>query len=734
MQLDYEAFLASKARVMQPTGPMVQDADIHPMLFKFQRDLTRWAVRKGRAAIFADTGLGKTMMQLEWARLTGGRCLILAPLSVARQTVREAAKIETSCHYTRTGLDIGEGINITNYEMIEHFDADAFDAVVLDESSILKSLDGKTRKRLTEMFAATPARLCCTATPAPNDIAEIANHAEFLGIMSRVEMLSAYFVHDDEGWRLKGHAETAFFKWLASWGMSIRKPSDIGYDDNGFVLPPLNVIPNILDTDAAPDGALFYTGLRGIQDRSIVRRKTAAERIEHAATLAASSSDQWIMWCGLNEEATTLAASIEGAVNVEGSETPEAKASKIEAFQDGAIRVLVTKPRIAGFGMNFQNCHHMAFVGLNDSWEAYYQCIRRCWRFGQQSPVDVHVIVTTAEEAIYRNVLRKEEEAARMSEGLIEHVRVFEKDEISGDSREFDYSEDTVSKDQYKIMLGDSCVRLGEVSDNSVDLSVYSPPFQSLYCYSPTDRDMGNSADAAQFFEHYGFIIRHLLRVTKPGRNTCVHVAQIPTTIVRDGVIGMRDFRGDVIRAYIDAGWTFHGEVTIDKDPQAQAIRTHSKGLLFVQLRKDASWLRPAMADYILVFRKPGDNTIPIQPDITNDEWIEWARPIWYGIRESDTLNARAARTEKDERHICPLQLGTIERCIRLWSNKGDTVLSPFMGIGSEGYVAIQHGRRFIGCELKPEYFAEARKNIETACHIGQGSLFDALASAPEMA
>ena len=732
---DYLQFLATKKRQIQPTGPIISDDDIHPSLFPFQRDMTRWAVRKGRAAIFADTGLGKTFMQLEWARLMGGRCLILAPLSVARQTVREAAKINIICHYARHGADIVDGINITNYEMMDHFDPTDFHSVVLDESSILKSLDGKTRRRLTETFCNTPARLCCTATPAPNDIAEIANHAEFLGVMSRAEMLSAFFVHESngkitDGWRLKGHAESSFFRWLASWGMSIRRPSDLGYEDDGFILPTLEVIPDILDTDVAPDGALFYTGLKGIQDRSSVRRKTATERIEYAAQLANRSEDQWIMWCGLNDEADRLTRMIPDAVNVEGQEDPEAKARKIEAFQDGVIRVLVTKPRIAGFGMNFQGCHNMAFVGMNDSWEAYYQCVRRCWRFGQKHPVVVHIIVTTAEEVIYRNVLRKEEEAARMAEGLVAHVREFEKDEIHGDTREFDYSEDTVEKPEYKLMLGDSCERLQEVETDSIDLSVYSPPFQSLYCYSPTDRDLGNSGSQDEFFRHYAFIIRELLRVTKPGRNTCVHVAQIPTTVVHDGVIGLRDFRGDVIRAYLNEGWIFHGEVTIDKDPQAQAIRTHSKALLFVQLRKDSSWLRPAMADYILVFRKPGENAAPIQPDISNNDWIEWARPIWYGIRESDTLNGREAREEKDERHICPLQLGTIERCVRLWSNPGDLVLSPFMGIGSEGYVSLQHGRRFIGCELKPSYFRAACRNIESARHSKQRGLFDGLDAA----
>ncbi|MDD2858874.1 MAG: DNA methyltransferase [Candidatus Nanopelagicales bacterium] len=722
--MEYSEFLAGKKRVVLACGRIIGLDEINPVLFPFQRDLTRWAVRKGRAAIFADTGLGKTLMQLEWARLTGGRCLIVAPLSVARQTVAEGLKIGVTVHYSRDGSGLAEDINITNYEMVEHFDPADFDAVVLDESSILKSLDGKTRKRLTEMFASTPARLCCTATPAPNDIAEIANHAEFLGIMTRTEMLSAFFVHDDEGWRLKGHASEPFFRWLASWGMSVRKPSDLGYQDDGFILPELTIQTQFVETDVAPDGALFFTGLKGITDRASVRRRTAGDRVQAAADRANGDAEQWILWCGLNQEADALARLVLDAVNVQGSDDSESKAAALEAFQDGRIRVLITKPRIAGFGMNFQNCARMAFVGLNDSWEAYYQCIRRCWRFGQKRPVEVTIVISEAEEGIYRNVQHKEQEAARMADSLVEHIREFEQEEIHGDTRQFDYATNDAHGEGWHMMLGDSVERLAEVPADSVHLSVYSPPFQSLYTYSPTERDLGNSGSPEEFFAHYQYIIRELLRVTMPGRNTCVHIAEIPAMLERDGFIGMKDMTGAVIEQYRTAGWVYHGRVTIDKDPQAQAIRTHSKGLLFVQLKKDASWLRPALADYILVFRKPGDNATPIHPDLTNDEWIEWARPIWYGIKESDTLNAREGRDQRDDRHICPLQLGTIERCIRLWSNPGELVLSPFAGIGSEGYVSLQHGRRFVGCELKQSYFAAAVRNLERARYAGQRDMF----------
>lgn len=301
------------------------------------------------------------------------------------------------------------------------------------------------------------------------------------------------------------------------------------------------------------------------------------------------------------------------------------------------------------------------------------------------------------------------------------------------------YVTDEAAGDGWRLMLGDSCERLAEIDTDSVDLSVCSPPFASLFTYSPSPRDLGNSASRDEFLAHYAFVIREQLRVTKPGRVACIHVQQLTTTKASHGVIGMTDFRGEVIRAFLDAGWIFHGEVTVDKDPQAQAIRTKAQALMFATLHRDSSNTRPALADYLLLFRKPGDNAVPVQPDVSNDEWIEWARPVWagatddtiaaeyaelglvapagawYGIRETDTLNTRVAKEDADERHICPLQLGFIERCVRLWSNPGELILSPFAGIGSEGYVAVRQGRRFVGCELKASYWQAAVKNLAYA-------------------
>lgn len=424
--MTYAAFLETKARDVQPVGREVDPGHIHPKLYDWQGHITMWAAHRGRAAIFADCGLGKTFMQLEWARAMADRSLIVAPLSVARQTVREGAKIGLDPLYVREQGDVdGPGIYITNYEMVSAFDPSRFGAVVLDESSILKNVDGKTRRLLTERFASVPFRLACTATPAPNDVAELTNHAEYLGVISRAEMLAAYFVHDDDGWRMKGHAAGPMYRWMASWAVALRHPSDIGGSDKGYKLPKLSIRTELVDVTVVPEGQLFAAGLGGIAGRSEIRRATLPERVKRTAVLT-EDGEQWIVWCALNDESSGCAELIDGAVNVEGSWSPEAKARALEAFQDGDVRVLVTKPSIAGFGMNFQNCSRMAFCGLGDSYEAYYQAIRRCWRFGQREPVEVVLVLSELEQEIANNVKRKEREAADWTDGLVREMREWE--------------------------------------------------------------------------------------------------------------------------------------------------------------------------------------------------------------------------------------------------------------------------------------------------------------------
>lgn len=447
MNRSYSEFIENKIPILPSSGIEVSQDDINPTLFPFQRDLVQWALRKGRSAIFATTGMGKTRMQLEWGRLTGERVLFVAPLAVAQQTVREAAALGIDLVYARSQDDAAP-MTITNYEMVDRFDASQFGAVVLDESSILKSHDGKTRSRLIEQFSRTPYRLCCTATPAPNDTAEITNHAEFLGILSRVEMLATFFVHDMDktkahggGWRLKGHATEPFYRWLASWGMSLQKPSDLGYDDGDYKLPGLSIKRTILPTDYVPAGQLFATTLKGVSDRANVRKQTLPERVDAAVDLITAEPDEpWLVWVGLNDEGQELAKRIPGSVNVEGSQSPEEKADALLRFVNGEIRVLITKPSIAGFGMNFQHCARMVFVGMGDSYEQYFQAIRRCYRFGQKREVHAHIVLTEPEETIYENVLRKEREATATATELVKHVAAYERAEIGHARQQIGYA------------------------------------------------------------------------------------------------------------------------------------------------------------------------------------------------------------------------------------------------------------------------------------------------------
>ena len=421
--MSYADFLATKTAGVDELGIGVGDDAVHPYLHPWQAEIVTWAANRGRAAIWADTGLGKTLMQIEWARLMTGpgeSALIVAPLAVCAQTVREAEKVGVTATYVRSGDLVGPGLYVTNYEMVDHFDPHLFAAVVLDEASILKSHDGKTRTKLIQHFAPVPYRLACTATPAPNDPEELTNQAEFLGVMSRVNMLAAYFIHDSDGWRLKGHARSPMFQWMASWAVAIRRPSDMGYPDDGYILPGLNIESHTVAVEMEQDGQLFATDLGGVGGRAAVRRSTMQARCERAAALVAAEPDEpWLIWCGLNDEADLLAKLIPGAVNVHGGWSPEDKAAALLGFADGSIRRLITKPSLAAFGLNWQHCARMVFVGLSDSYEAYYQSIRRCFRYGQERVVDVHIVLSQLEAQIADNVRRKEQDAAMVAQQMV---------------------------------------------------------------------------------------------------------------------------------------------------------------------------------------------------------------------------------------------------------------------------------------------------------------------------
>ncbi|WIC40263.1 DNA helicase [Gordonia phage Holliday] len=426
--MSYQQFLAAKAKSASRNDLHVPAGDLNPSLHEWQSRIVSWAIEVGRAAIWADTGLGKTRMQLEWAWQhtlhTSRPALVITPLAVCEQTVREAHRMGIAeVRYVRDQSEVAAGINVTNYERVPDFIPD-FCAVVLDESSILKQSTGRTRTMLIEWASEVPARLACSATPAPNDPEELTNQAEWLGRMQRNHMLAAYFVHDQDGWRLKGHARGPMIEWMSSWAVAIRRPSDIGGDDHGYDLPGLDIQSHFVEADLIADGQLFATELGGVSGRAQVRKQTLAKRVAVAAELvAAEPGEPWVMWCGLNDEADALTSAIPGAVNVHGSLDPDEKARLLLGFADGDYKVIVTKPSIASLGLNWQHCARMAFVGLSDSYEQYYQAMRRCYRYGQNRVVQAHIILSDLESQIATNVARKERQASEITTALIDHAR-----------------------------------------------------------------------------------------------------------------------------------------------------------------------------------------------------------------------------------------------------------------------------------------------------------------------
>lgn len=440
--MSYEDFVAGKLAFVQPCG-FEPPKGLGVPLFDFQEDLVRWALRRGRAAIFADTGLGKTRMQLAWARAVcrkagkGAKVLILAPLAVAGQTAAEAFDLDIGLTHVRDGSEVVAGVNITNYDRLHRFDPTQFAGVVLDESSCIKHHDTKTLAALLEAFRSTPYRLCCTATPAPNDWTELGTHAEFLGVCSRAEMLSEFFVHDGgetQVWRLKGHARASFWRWVSSWGAMVKSPADLGYDASRYTLPALDLREHLVRSEWRPsDGSLFAEHAESLTQRRDARKQSVEARVAACAeTVAAEAGEPWVVWCDLNAEGEALRAAIPGAVEIRGSDDTDEKEARLDAFARGDIRVLVTKPSIAGFGLNWQHAARMAFVGVTDSWESYYQAVRRCWRFGQKRPVVVHIFASEAEGAVVANLRRKEQDAAELAASLAAETRESVRAEVRG--------------------------------------------------------------------------------------------------------------------------------------------------------------------------------------------------------------------------------------------------------------------------------------------------------------
>lgn len=781
----YEEFLRGKVKLHIPAGfePDKSTYNRHP--FPFQRAVVTWALRLGRAALFETMGLGKTIQELEIAtqihKETGGQVVIACPLCIAKQTEREADKFGYSgVSFSQDPKDIKSPIILTNYDQIEKFESVEFSAVLLDESSILKSFMGKTKQYLIQRFAKTPYRYAASATPAPNDHLELGNHAEFLGIMPSNEMIARWFINDTSSsgnYRLKEHARVDFWRWVASWAVCATKPSDLGdFSDEGYILPALNIHHVNVDVPLPKggDGELWADAELNATKFNAELRRTLPWRVESAAKLTQDEPEEpWVMWCNLNPESEGLQQAIPGSLEVTGSQPLSVKEDRLQSFVDKETRVVVTKPKIAGHGLNWQHCARAAFVGLSYSFEALHQAIGRFHRFGQEREVDIYLVTAATEGPVLKRVLEKRDEFLKMQTELVREMKDFQ-NLTTKRTLKMDYELVKEETPRWTAYNGD-CVDVAKLlPDNSIDFSIYSPPFSSLYIYSDSIRDMGNCEDDAEFFAHYIHLISEHLRIQRPGRLVAIHCKNLVDYMNRDGASGIRDFRGDIVRAMESAClpseqgrlatnynqqtgrletvkderstfWKFHSEVTVWKDPVVEQQRTKAHGLLHKTIKCDSSFVRQGIPDYLCIFRKwtkdeEQKDVIPIYkpaglghyvgedaPDPTREAnygrdikenysiniWQRYASPVWFDIRQTDVLNVKEARSQKDCKHICPLQIDLIRRAVHLWTLPGELVYTPFLGIGSEIVGALRENRRGVGSELKPEYFHQAKAN----CH-----------------
>lgn len=709
----YLKFLADKQKSHVFSGFDIDENYLNKSMFEFQKFIVKRALKAGKYAIFADCGLGKTLMQLEWAnqvnRKVNKPVLILAPLAVAGQTIKEGLKFYIDvCRYDGSYSPI----QISNYDQLENIDTSIFGGVVLDESSILKNFEGATKKLIIDLFAKTPYKLACTATPSPNDPMELGNHSEFLDVMSRNEMLAMYFVHDGgetAKWRLKGHAIKMFYQFIGTWAIMLNKPQDIGFTMDGYNLPSLNLIENQIVTESRDNGRLFNDAIISATNFNQELRLTRKQRLDEVVRIVNSKPDEnFIIWIKQNEEGEQLRRMIPNSVEVRGSDSNEYKEKHLLGFANNEFRILITKTKIASFGMNYQNCRNQIFASLDFSFEGLYQAIRRSYRFGQKNEVNIYLITTDTMSNVNQAIDNKQKQFEIMQDEMSKAINQNLKGNIMSESN-YDIEEE--KNEWYQIKRGDCVQLIPEIPNESIGLSVFSPPFAELYTYSSHVEDMGNSKDYQEFLFQFGFLIKELHRVMMSGRNVCVHCMDLPIQKGKHGFIGLRDFSGLLLKAFEDAGFIYASRVTIWKDPVIEMQRTKALGLLHKQVKKDSTMSRVGIPDYVMIFRKDGERSNPVtNTSIPVDLWQKYASPVWMDIDYGNTLQGfRNGREENDEKHICPLQLDTIERLIHLYSNKGDTVFTPFMGIGSEVYQAVKMERKGIGFELKESYFDLAK-------------------------
>jgi DNA modification methylase len=530
--------------------------------------------------------------------------------------------------------------------------------------------------------------------------------------MTRSEMLAMYFVHDGgdtSKWRLKGHAIEQFYHFVGTWGIMVNNPSNIGFPMQGYDLPKLNLFECQIKTENRGNGLLFNDTAISATNFNQELRITKIPRLDQAAQIVNESNQNWIIWIKQNEEGEILRKLIPDAIEVKGSDTPEYKEKMLLGFANNEFRVLITKTKIAQFGLNYQNCHNQVFASLDFSFEGLYQAIRRSYRFGQSNSVNIYLITTDTMQNVINSINHKQNQFIQMQKQMEKTINA-----ESMQTMQLVESNEIVQTEHYTIKRGDCVQLISDVPSESVGFSVFSPPFAELYTYSSHIEDMGNSKDYKEFMQQFGYLASELFRVLKQGRNIAVHCMDLPIQKGKEGYIGLRDFSGMLVELFQSVGFVYHSRVTIWKDPVVEMQRTKALGLLHKQIKKDSTMSRVGIPDYVLIFRKDGDRVEPVTNDeLPVDLWQKYASPVWMDIDYGDTLQGyRNARDEKDEKHIAPLQLQTIQRLIHLYTNPGDVVLTPFMGIGSEVYQAVKMNRKGIGFELKESYFEMAKKNI----------------------
>ena len=732
--MNYKEFLKTKKKSFISSG--FEPSKLNKNLFPFQKHIVEIALRKGRFAIFEDCGLGKTIQQLSWAdavvKKTNQPVLILAPLAVVEQTIKEGDRFGvkvwrwTGTSQFRPNIDehYYPRVYITNYDQLKNVeDIDAYSGVVLDESSILKGRDGKLSSLIISTFKNTPYKLACTATPSPNDHMELGQHSEFLGAMSYLEMLAMYFVHDGgetSKWRLRKHATDDFWKYVCTWSISLDNPCTLGFNDDGYELPEIEYIEHIIPVENNTqtlfgDVAVSATDLHKDLNRSFDLR------VHKTLDLVYSNDEQWIVWGLKNKETDTLGKAIDDAINVQGSDKPEVKAKNLNGFASKEFRVLVTKTSIASFGMNYQQCHNMVFMSYDFKFEAFYQAVRRCYRFGQKNKVKVHILVPESQVNVRKTILVKE---AKHKQMIHEMSQYSANADYKLNKSNVTIKQNEMKTENYHVINGDCVQETKKLENDSVDLVAFSPPFAELYVYSDKEEDMGNVKNYQEFEKHFRYLIPELKRVLKSGRICAVHCMDLPIQKGKEGFIGLRDFSGMLIDWFTEQGFIYHAKTTIWKNPVTEMQRTKALGLLHKTIKKDSVMSRVGIPDYVLFFRNSGENETPIQHQDTDhnapnflpvDLWQKYASPVWMDIDYGRTLQYRSGRDGNDEKHICPLQLDTIERIIHLYSNEGETVLSPFGGIGSEGFQALKMNRKSVSIELKESYFKLNEANHKAA-------------------